>query len=59
MPKISPYKKYTQGTFYDSEAGEWIILCSACGKTVYSPTHALTHKIRLQHTRSKDCLNGY
>lgn len=51
-PKGSPIQ-------WNEGAGEYETKCGACNTMLYSPTLDLMPKIRLQHTRSNDCLGGY
>jgi hypothetical protein len=45
--------------YYDSEAGEWIIICSSCRRLIgYAPTIKIARRSRLSHTRT-ECLGGY
>ena len=51
-PEASPIQ-------WNEGAGEYEAKCGACNTMLYSPNLALMPKIRLQHTRSKECLGGY
>ena len=51
-PEASPIQ-------WNEGAGEYETKCGACNTLLYSPTLDLMPKIRLQHTRSNDCLGGY
>lgn len=44
---------------WNEGAGEYESKCGACGTMIYSPNLELMPKIRLQHTRSNECLGGY
>ena len=51
-PEASPIQ-------WNEGAGEYESKCGACDTMLYSPNLELMPKIRLQHTRSDECLGGY
>lgn len=52
-------KPITSPIQWNEGAGEYETICGACPTMLYAPTLALMPKIRLQHTRSVECLGGY
>ena len=35
--------------YFDTEAGEWVYICSACNEVIYAPTRGELNQQRFKH----------